>query len=74
MPGKLVTTYLTFFPFYFIYQSLSRSVTDLQGSVEDLSSRCQELINLSPTRKREELGEQLNDLKAKCENLEGKRA
>ena len=46
-------------------------MSDLHGSVEDLSSRCEELMNGAPTRDREEVGEQLNTLKARCEDLEG---
>ena len=46
-------------------------MSDLHGSVEDLSSRCEELMSHAPTRDREELGEQLVTLKEKCENLEG---
>ena len=52
-------------------KSISKEVSDLQGSVEDLSSRCQELISSVPSRESEELGEQLVTLRTKCENLEG---
>ena len=48
-------------------------MSDLHGSVEDLSSRCEELMNGAPSRDREEIGEQLNTLKARCEDLEGTR-
>ena len=53
------------------FKTFSREVSDLHGSVEDLSSRCEELMNGAPTRDREEIGEQLNTLKARCEDLEG---
>lgn len=49
-------------------KSFSKEVYDLQGSVEDLSSRCQELMS---SRESEELGEQLVTLMEKCDNLEG---
>ena len=53
------------------FKTFSREVSDLHGSVEDLSSRCEELMNGAPSRDREEIGEQLNTLKARCEDLEG---
>ena len=53
------------------FKTFSREVSDLHGSVEDLSSRCEELMNGVPFRDREEIGEQLNTLKARCEDLEG---
>ena len=46
-------------------------MSSLQGSVEDLSSRCQELMNCTPTRESEKLEEQLDTLKTICDDLEG---